>query len=97
MSANAPAGSASINIGSVVAASTKATIMGDGASEVINHAAPTSCIHVPMFEATEAIQSARNRGCCKGLHADLNDGLLIDTKVSNQRLSLLQGEIYVNQ
>jgi hypothetical protein len=31
---------------------------GDGASEVMSQPAPTSCIQVPMFEATLAIQMA---------------------------------------
>ena len=42
---------------SVVAAWTSATMNGDGASEVISQPAPTSCIQVPMFETTVAVQS----------------------------------------
>ena len=57
MSASAPAGSASRKIGSVVAPWTSATMNGDGASEVISQPAPTSCIQVPMFETTVAVQS----------------------------------------
>jgi hypothetical protein len=37
----------------------------------MSHAAPTFCIHVPMFEATEAIHSARNKGSRRGLQVDL--------------------------
>ena len=43
---------------------------GDGASNVINHAAAESCIHVPMLETTSAIHSARNSGRRNGLHAE---------------------------
>ena len=44
---------------------------GDGVSEVISHVPPTFCIHVPTFDATDAIQSARNSGCRSGVHADV--------------------------
>jgi len=43
---------------------------GDVVSEVISHPAPASCIQVPMFEATDAIQSARKSGRRNGLQAD---------------------------
>jgi hypothetical protein len=46
-----------------------ATIKGDGVSDVISQPAPASCIQVPMFEATEAIQRARKSGWRKGLQA----------------------------
>jgi hypothetical protein len=39
-----------------------ATIVVEGVSEVINHAPPTLCIQVPMFETTAAIHSARKTG-----------------------------------
>jgi hypothetical protein len=45
-------------------------MIGLGASEVINHAAPTFCIQVPMFDATDASHRARNSGCRSGLQAD---------------------------
>jgi hypothetical protein len=48
--------------------------MGEGVSEVINHTPPTSCIHVPMFETTEAIHSERKRGCRRGLQTDVTCG-----------------------
>jgi hypothetical protein len=48
--------------------------MGDDVSEVINHVAPVLCIQVPMFEATEAIQSARKSGWRSGLHAEVIAG-----------------------
>src|SRR5882724_12583442 len=69
-SANAPAGRARRNSGRVVAACTSETINGDGASSVISQAAAASCIHVPTFEATSAIHSARNSGRRNGLHAE---------------------------
>jgi hypothetical protein len=61
-SASAPAGRASRKNGRLVAVCLRATIIGEGVSEVINHTPPTSCIHVPMFEATEAIHNTRKRG-----------------------------------
>jgi hypothetical protein len=39
--------------------------------EVINHTAPTSCIQVPMFDATAAIHSGRKTGWRSGAHADV--------------------------
>jgi hypothetical protein len=65
----APAGSPIRKTGRVVAACTRATIVGLGARDVISHAAPTFCIQVPMFDATDASQSARNNGCRSGLQA----------------------------
>jgi len=47
-----------------------ATMSGDDVNEVISHPAPASCIQVPMFEATEAIQRARKSGWRNGLQAD---------------------------
>jgi hypothetical protein len=44
------------------------TISGEGASVVISHAAPTSCIQVAIFEAMAAIQSARKSGLLNGCH-----------------------------
>src|SRR5450432_2835029 len=70
MSAIAPAGSASSISGKLSAASTSATIEGDDDSEVINQPAPTSCIHVPMFETMVAIQRLRNSAFLSGLHAE---------------------------
>ena len=61
ISASAPAGSPTRNTGKLVAACTKATMVGEAASDVINHAAPTLCIQVPTFETTVAIHSMRNR------------------------------------
>src|SRR2546426_3434526 len=70
ISATAPAGSPTTKTGRLVALCTRATINGDGESEVIAHAAPTFCIQVPMLETSEAIQSARNTGCDSGAQAD---------------------------
>jgi hypothetical protein len=70
ISAIEPAGSPTTKTGRLVALCTRATINGDGESEVIVHAAPTFCIHVPMLETSEAIHSARNTGCDSGVQAD---------------------------
>src|SRR5207244_11195523 len=70
-SASAPARSASRKTGRVVAAWTSATMLGEGAREVISHAAPTFCIQVPTLEATEAIQRARKTLWRNGLQGDL--------------------------
>ena len=69
-SAIAPAGSSRRNSGSVVAAWTRDTMRGEGASSVISHAAAESCIHVPMFEATSASHRPRNSGRRRGPQAD---------------------------
>ena len=58
-SASAPAGSASTKKGKVVAVCMSETMSGDGASVAIVHAAAVSCIHVPTFDTTAAIQSQR--------------------------------------
>src|SRR5882672_9802868 len=81
MSASAPAGSASRNSGSVVAACTSETMSGEGASSVISHAAAESCIQVPMLEATSAIQRARNSGRRRGLHAEAGVGAVTTTNL----------------
>jgi hypothetical protein len=65
----APAGRPIRKTGRVVAACTRATSVGLGARDAINHAAPTCCIQVPMFDATDASQSARNNDCRSGLQA----------------------------
>src|SRR4029077_18438728 len=70
ISATAPAGNPTTRTGRLVALCTRATINGDGESEVIAHAAPTFCIHVPTLEMSEAIHSARNTGCDSGAQAD---------------------------
>jgi hypothetical protein len=44
------------------------TISGEGASVVINQAAPTSCIQVAIFEAMAAIHSERKSGLLNGCH-----------------------------
>src|SRR5258705_8206686 len=70
ISATAPAGSPTRKTGRLVALCTRATINGDGESEVIAHAAPTFCIQVPMLETSDAIHSARNTECDSGAQAD---------------------------
>ena len=37
-------------------------MIGVGLMEVISHATPTFCIHVPTLDTTEATHSARNSG-----------------------------------
>src|SRR3989475_12336050 len=69
ISATAPAGNPTTRTGRLVALCTRATINGDGESEVIAHAAPTFCIHVPVLEMSEATHSARNTGCDSGAQA----------------------------
>src|SRR5207302_7383070 len=56
--------------GRLVALCTRATINGDGESDVMAHAALTFCIHVPMLDTREAIHSARNTRCDRGVQAD---------------------------
>src|SRR5207245_9599306 len=70
IAAPAPAGSPTTKTGRLVALCTRATINGDGESDVMAHAALTFCIHVPMLETSEAIHSARNTGCDSGVQAD---------------------------
>src|SRR5882724_8290575 len=83
ISATAPAGSPTRKTGRLVALCTRATINGDGESDVmastINgdgegdvmaHATLTFCIHVPMLDTSEAIHSARNTRCDSGVQAD---------------------------
>ena len=57
----APAGTPSRNTGRFVAVCTRATSRAEGASSVINQAAPTFCIQVPTFDTTDAIHSQRNQ------------------------------------
>lgn len=76
MSAKAPASNPSKKIGRFAAVCRRETNSGDGASAVINHAAPTLCIHVPMLEARLATQSARKDDCRSGLQAESTADLL---------------------
>jgi hypothetical protein len=52
----------------------RATIRGDTVSEVMSHAAAVLCIHVPTFDATDAIHSERNTGDRSGSHTDMVSG-----------------------
>ena len=45
-------------------------ISGDGLKVVINHEAPTFCIHVPMLDAIVANHRARNIDWRSGLHGE---------------------------
>jgi hypothetical protein len=58
-SASAPAGSESRNAGTEVAVYRSATRAADAVSEVISHALPTICIHVPRFDTRPATQNAQ--------------------------------------
>jgi hypothetical protein len=69
-SARAPAGRARKKIGRVVAVCISAIITGDEVSDVISQPAPASCIHVPIFEVSEASHRARKSGCCNGRQVD---------------------------
>src|SRR5262245_6649649 len=69
-SARAPAGSASKTMGRLPAVSTSATRIGDVVRETMSQDSPTSCIHVPMLDATVAIHSARKIGSARGLHGE---------------------------
>src|SRR5207237_8000961 len=73
-SASAPAGRASRKTGRLAAVWSSATMRLEASSEVISHAAPTSCIHVPVVETTDATHSPRNTGLRSGLHADAAKG-----------------------
>ena len=70
MSANAPLGSPRMNTGSVEADCTSATQSGDGASEVMSHAAATSFIHIEVFAAIQVSHNMRNTGHLKGAKAE---------------------------
>jgi hypothetical protein len=48
----------------------------EGVSDVINQASPTSCIPVPMYEATDAIHNARKSDTRSGPQADVACGHL---------------------
>jgi hypothetical protein len=69
-SASAPASHPTRNTSKLVAACTRAIMLGEAVSEGINHAAPTLCIQVPTFETTVAIHSRRNSECASGLQAE---------------------------
>src|ERR1700682_3524081 len=70
MSARAPAGMASSISGKLSAASMSATSDGDDDSSVMSQPAPTSCIQLPMFEISVAIQRLRKSALCSGLQAE---------------------------
>jgi len=84
-SASAPAGSASMKIGRLVAVWIIETISGDGDSEVISHAAPTFCIQVPTLEASPAIQIAKN--------SRWRIGVQIETAVASRAARLGAGSV----
>jgi hypothetical protein len=51
---------------------------GEADRDVMSHAAPTFCIHVPMFDATDAIQSQRKTSWVRGDHAERGLAVLTD-------------------
>ena len=69
MSAKAPAGIASRKTGSIDAACTIATMVGEGSSVVISQPAPVFCTHRPILEARLAIHSMRKAGWRRGAKA----------------------------
>lgn len=73
-SASAPAGSASRNMGRVVAACTRATHRGSGAMVAISQPAPTSFIQVPRLEITIAPQSTAKARWPRGDQGPAWDG-----------------------
>ena len=58
-SVRAPAGRASRKVGAADAKASSDTTPADVVRSVISHAAPMPCIHVPMFDASDAIHSQR--------------------------------------
>src|SRR6516225_4618388 len=79
ISAIAPAGSASSMIAKLSAASTSATIDGEGESDVISQPAPTSCIQLPTLATIVAIQRLRKSEFRSGLQADATAGASVDS------------------
>ena len=71
MSARAPAGRPSRNIGRLVATCTSDTISGSGSSPVISQPAAAFCIQVPMLETTVATQITVNAVCLNGLQEEV--------------------------
>jgi hypothetical protein len=53
----------------MLAACTKLTITGEGASDVMSHPAPVFCTHSPVLLASVAIQIARKAGWRSGAKA----------------------------
>ena len=70
MSARASAGKASTKIGRPSAVCRSETRSGEAVWSVVSHASPTSSIHVPRFEPTEAIHRERKREWRRGDHAE---------------------------
>ena len=67
-----------MKIGRLVAAWTRATIRGSGASVVISQAAATSCIQVPMFDTTAANQISAKARSRSGAQAEACSATLPD-------------------
>ena len=73
-SASAPAGNAKRKNGRLSAVCRSATKSGEAVCEVISHASPTSSIHVPTLETTDAIHSQRKSECPRGAQAESDRG-----------------------
>ena len=74
MSASAPLGKPSKNMGSVEADCTSATHSGVVVMDVINQAAATSFIHMQMLATSAVLQSRRNTGYLIGPQAESDSG-----------------------
>src|SRR5262249_16159644 len=70
MSASAPAGIATRNIGSVVATCTSDTMNGSGLRLVISQPEAALNIQAPMLAMTVAVQMTANDGCRNGLKGE---------------------------
>src|SRR5262249_36839344 len=70
MSASAPAGIATRNMGSVVATCTSDTMSGSGLRLVISQPEAALYIQLPTFATTVAVQITANAGCRNGLKGE---------------------------
>src|SRR5215831_14569151 len=70
MSASAPAGIATRNMGSVVATCTSDTMSGSGLRLVISQPDAALYIELPTFAMTVAVQITANAGCRNGLKGE---------------------------
>jgi hypothetical protein len=86
-----PDGNANKTIGRAVAVVTRETNKGFGASEVINHDAPTSYIAAPTYEKRAATQNILYRLDLKGLRpdAEISPSLPSCPSVPTMRISKL--------
>ena len=64
-----------MSTGSDVATCTSETMIGDGASVVISHPAPVSCIHEPTLDSSVAVQRSTKLRWRNARHTDAPDVL----------------------